>query len=88
LPGHKGGRDAPLRGCGDGKSYALRLRSSGSSDGVTYAARYQTEPGVLTQHSFALTELASVWRGRRAPDAEPLDAACVQSIGLRISHGE
>jgi NADH dehydrogenase [ubiquinone] 1 alpha subcomplex assembly factor 1 len=73
---------------GDGKSYKLRLRSSGSSDGVNYEARFQTEAGALTEHRFALTDFVPVWRGRRVPDARPLDAASVQSIGLMISDGQ
>ncbi len=82
------GRTLVLSCRGDGKAYKLRLRMTGAFDGVSYEARFETQAGVLTEHSFALADFVPVWRGRPVPDAGPLDGASVQNVGLMISDGQ
>ena len=84
----EGARALLLRVRGDGKAYKLRLRSAEDPDGVHHEARFQTEAGVETEYSFALSDFAAVWRGRSVPDAEPLDPAAIRSLGLMISDGQ
>ncbi len=70
---------------GDGKSYKLRLRTTGDFDGVSYQVAFPTEAGVWMERTFAIDEFVPVWRGRVVRDAPELDPGQVRSVGFLIS---
>lgn len=78
---------------GDGQRYKLRLRTTGTFDGVSYEAPLappaaeggDREIGDWTTVRLPFSTFRPVFRGRPVPDAPPLDPARVQTFGFLIS---
>jgi hypothetical protein len=74
-----------LRLRGDGRTYALRLRTSAAFDGVSYQATVGTEPGKWIELRLPFSSFRPVFRGREVPGYAALDPAEIKSFGLLIS---
>lgn len=74
-----------LRVRGDGKRYALRLRTSDKFGAINYEARFSTEEGKWMSISIPFDRFEPVRRGRKIRDADPLDLTSVKTIGFLIS---
>ncbi len=74
-----------LRVRGDGKIYAVNLRTQGVWQGITYRARVTPPPGEWATMTIPFGEFEPTWRGDRVPGAPPLDPARIRSFGLQIS---
>lgn len=73
-----------LRVRGDGRRYQLRLRMS-PRDRVAYKAEFETEPGAWTEARIPFADFRPTFRGRRPPDAPPLDPGTIGQIGFLIA---
>jgi hypothetical protein len=73
---------------GDGKRYKLNLRTDDAFDGVNYQAAFQASEGTWTLVRLPLSGFLPTFRGRRVPDALPLDRARVRQVGLMIADGQ
>ena len=74
-----------IRVRGDGKRYQVRLRTSGSFDGIAYRADFETTANAWTTIEIPLEIFEPSFRGYRPPNAEPLDPAEVRQIGLMLT---
>jgi NADH dehydrogenase [ubiquinone] 1 alpha subcomplex assembly factor 1 len=74
-----------LRVRGDGKRYALRLRTTDAFDGVSFQAWLQPEPGAWREVRLPFAAFEAVFRGGTVPGHPPLDPAAVRTFGLMIS---
>jgi len=74
-----------LRLRGDGKRYALRLRTDPGWDGITYHASFDTVAGEWIEVVVPFEDLQPQFRGRRVPQAGPLDASSVHTFGIMIT---
>jgi monofunctional biosynthetic peptidoglycan transglycosylase len=70
---------------GDGKRYGVRLRTTAAFDGVSYQTVIQPEAGEWREITLPFTGFQPVFRGRRVPDAPPLDRSRVKTLGLIIA---
>mgnify|MGYP006291349183 CR=1 FL=1 len=74
-----------LRVRGDGKCYALRLRTTDVFGGINYEARFETAEGDWMTVAIPFECFQPVYRGRKVRDAEPLDRKSVKTLGFLIS---
>jgi NADH dehydrogenase [ubiquinone] 1 alpha subcomplex assembly factor 1 len=74
-----------LRARGDGKRYVFRLRNSGSFDGVSYQAHFETVSDEWITIRLPFESFKPVFRGRLVQNAEPLDLKSIKSFGFLIS---
>ena len=74
-----------LRVRGDGQRYRLRLRTDRRFDGVAWQADFPTTAGQWTVVVLPFPDFEPSYRGRRPPDAGPLDAASISQVGLMIA---
>jgi monofunctional biosynthetic peptidoglycan transglycosylase len=74
-----------LRVRGDGRSYQLRLRDSRRFDGVAYRAEFDTRADEWIELSLPLNDFEPTFRGRRVPEAGPLDRRRIEQITLMIA---
>ena len=74
-----------LRVRGDGKRYALRVRTDPGWDGVSYHAAFDTEAGEWIDVTVPFSNLKPQFRGRAVPQAGPLDPASIHTFGIMIS---
>jgi monofunctional biosynthetic peptidoglycan transglycosylase len=70
---------------GDGKVYALRLRTTATFDGVSYQATIETKKDTSMEVRLPFSGFRPVFRGRRVPDSPELDPARVKSFGFLIA---
>ena len=70
---------------GDGKSYGFRLRTNSNFDGISYQARFNTKAGEWIELKFDIDVFEAVFRGRKVPNADPLDPSAIKSFGVIIS---
>ncbi|KPK05832.1 MAG: hypothetical protein AMJ64_10735 [Betaproteobacteria bacterium SG8_39] len=70
---------------GDGKRYKLNLKTDAAFDGVQYQAAFVAPAGEWTTLTLPLAAFAPKHRGRDVPDAPPLDAARIVTLGFLIS---
>jgi monofunctional biosynthetic peptidoglycan transglycosylase len=73
-----------LRVRGDGRTYQLRFRMSGSFDGVAHGAEFETTAGEWTEVRIPFTRFQPTWRGYRPRGAGPLDPSRIQQITFLI----
>ena len=73
-----------LRVRGDGKRYQVRLRTSGSFDGVAYAASFDATDDWKTIE-LPLASFEPTFRGYSPRNAPPLDPARVLQIGIMLT---
>ena len=81
LTGHAGLR---LRVRGDGRSYQVRIRTSGTFDGVSYASEFQTNAGEWTEVFLPFSSFVPTFRGRVPRGVPPLNVASIRQIGFLL----
>lgn len=74
-----------LRIRGDGRTYQLRLRTSGRFDGMAYKVDFETVKDEWQEHSFPWSVFTATFRGRLISDAPQLNAADVKQVGVMIA---
>jgi len=74
-----------IRVMGDGRLYQFRIRTSQTIDGVSYSTSFQTKAGIWQIFSFEETQFEPTYRGRRVPNAPPLDFKEIKQIGFLIA---
>jgi NADH dehydrogenase [ubiquinone] 1 alpha subcomplex assembly factor 1 len=74
-----------LRVRGDGKRYALRLRTTDVFGGINYEARFETAEDEWATVSISFERFEPVYRGRKVQDVNPLDLKSVKTLGFLIS---
>jgi monofunctional biosynthetic peptidoglycan transglycosylase len=74
-----------LRVRGDGKTYKLALKTDNNFDGILYQLPFQTRAGEWREVRIALHQLVPTYHGRYVPQAGPLEADRVSTIGFMIS---
>ncbi len=72
---------------GDGRRYELRLRPGKEFSEVAYGAAFHAPAGEWTTVELPLAAFEPSWRGRRPPDAAPLDPARVGMVAFMIKDG-
>ncbi len=71
---------------GDGRRYKLQLRDQDDgSGGVVHRAAFETRAGQRLTLRVPFTDLEPSFRGRRVPDAPPLDLRQIRQLGVLIS---
>lgn len=70
---------------GDGKRYKLSLAPRDGFDALRYQAVFDTTAGVWQDIPLAFPAFEPRFRGRRVPDAPPLDPAQVAHLGFVIA---
>lgn len=78
-------RGVALRVRGDGRRYQLRLRVAGRWSRIWYKATFETvdDEWIEVRHPFS--DFEPTFRGRRPPDAPPLDPSAVRQVGVLIA---
>lgn len=74
-----------LRVRGDGKTYAIRLRTSAAFDGVSYQTTARTVAGEWAELRLPFSEFRPVFRGREVAGSPILDPAEIKTFGLLIA---
>jgi monofunctional biosynthetic peptidoglycan transglycosylase len=69
---------------GDGRRYQLRLRTNDRIDGVAYRAEFTTVADAWMRIEIPLDAFQPTFRGRRVPDAPPLDPTRIRQVGLLL----
>jgi monofunctional biosynthetic peptidoglycan transglycosylase len=69
---------------GDGRSYQLRFRLSGSFDGVSYTSTFETRPGEWMEIDLPFETFQPTFRGRVPRGAGPFDPAKIRQMGVLI----
>ena len=82
LGGYEG---LSLRVRGDGHRYQLRLRTDAHLDGIAYQAGFDTVPDDWRAIRIRFADCTPTFRGRRVPDAPPLDGRLIEQIGFMIA---
>jgi monofunctional biosynthetic peptidoglycan transglycosylase len=75
-----------IRVRGDGRRYQLRFRQDRRFDGIAWRAFFDTHNAWQTV-SLDFDEFEPVFRGRRVPEAGPLQAENVSQIGFMLADG-
>jgi len=70
---------------GDGKRYKAYLRMDSNFDGIIYQAAFETVPGKWMDARLPFKSFEPTYHGRSRPDARPLDANDVTSLGFIVS---
>lgn len=78
-------RGISIRVRGDGKVYAIRIRSDRGFDGVNYQASLETVDGKWIEIRIPFDLLLPVFRGRPVSGYPPLDRASIKTFGLMVS---
>ena len=73
-----------LRVRGDGRSYQLRFRMSGSLNGVAHGTEFETKAGEWTYVTIPFNRFQPTLRGYRPRGAGPLDPSRIQQITFLI----
>jgi monofunctional biosynthetic peptidoglycan transglycosylase len=76
---------AVIRIKGDGKIYSLRFRTDQTYDGISYQAKFETEPGTWKEHKIPFENFTPVWRGRFVPNQPQLISGEIKQVGILIS---
>jgi NADH dehydrogenase [ubiquinone] 1 alpha subcomplex assembly factor 1 len=72
---------------GDGRRYQLTLRSEDRFDSIQYQGGF-VAPAGWQRLTLPLGGFVASFRGRRPPDAPPLEAARIRTLGLLIAGGQ
>ena len=76
---------AALRVRGDGRRYQLRFRMSGPWERIWYKAAFETAADEWTEVRLPFTDFEPTYRGRRPPEAPPLDPSSIRQVGFLIA---
>ena len=69
---------------GDGRTYQFRLRQDDRFDGIAWRAEFSTS-GDWQTVVLSFDEFIPVFRGRRVPDAGPVEPAAIRQIGFMLA---
>jgi NADH dehydrogenase [ubiquinone] 1 alpha subcomplex assembly factor 1 len=72
---------------GDGRPYAVTIRSKNMPHGVKYHSPIKLRAGEWASYDVKFADLIPKYRGRILQDADELDLTAIQSIGLLIADG-
>ena len=70
---------------GDGRTYQLRLRNDGRTDGLTYRASFKTRDGKWFSVRIPFEHFVPSFRGEVIEEAPPLDPTRIHQIGFLIA---
>ena len=73
-----------LRLRGDGRRYQFRLRLDDRWDGIAWRAEFRTN-GEWQTIELPFDDFEPVFRGRRVPDAGPLEPARIRQVGFMLA---
>ncbi len=76
-----------IRVRGDDRRYELRLRPGTEFSEVAYGAAFDPPAGEWATVEMPLDAFEPSWRGRRPPDADPLDPGGVGMVAFMIKDG-
>jgi monofunctional biosynthetic peptidoglycan transglycosylase len=82
LSHHKG---ILVRVRGDGRTYRLRLRTNKNFDGIAYQAEFETVQDEWQEIELPFESFTATYRGRRMLDADPLNTANVEQMGIMLA---
>ena len=71
---------------GDGKIYSLRFRTDNNFDGISYQAKFKTEPGEWKEFKIPLNEFKPTFRGMTLSNKPELESKNIKQIGLLIAN--
>lgn len=74
-----------LRVKGDGRFYKLGLRLTTNRNSPVYQHRFATEADQWQTVTLAFRDFEASLRGKKRPDAPPLDPASIRSLSLFVS---
>ncbi len=74
-----------LRLRGDGKAYSMNIRTDTSLNGLRYQASFNVTSEEWTTVHLPFQNFVAARRGKRPPDAPPLDLLCIRSFGFIIA---
>jgi monofunctional biosynthetic peptidoglycan transglycosylase len=69
---------------GDGRTYQFRLRQDDRFDGIAWRAEFTTNSDWQTV-VLPFNEFIPVFRGRRVPDAGPVEPAAIRQVGFMLA---
>jgi len=74
-----------IRVKGDGNIYSLRFRTDKNFDGISYRAKFKTEPGEWEKHTIPLSEFKQIFRGNILSNKPKLESKDAKQIGFLIA---
>jgi hypothetical protein len=80
-----GARAFVLRCRGDGKEYKFTARVDDGFDGMQYQARFAPTRGEWEEIELPVADFVASFRGRKVPEAGPLEPAKIRQLGLMVS---
>ena len=79
-----GERLIKLKVKGDGRRYQFRIRTNRQFDGVAYVSEFSTSAEIQT-FEFSESDFTPQWRGRRVPNARPLNFQDIEQLGFMLA---
>jgi len=73
---------------GDGKRYAVRIRTTDAFDDVSYQAKIRPPDGEWREIFLPFSDFQPVFRGRKVRGHPPLDPSQIRAFGLLIADGQ
>ena len=70
---------------GDGNIYSLRFRTDKNFDGISYQAKFKTEPGEWKEYKFPLSNFKPTFRRNTLTNKPNLESKDIKQIGILIS---
>lgn len=78
-------RGVMIRVRGDGRRYQIRLRVAGDWNRIWYKAAFDTVDDEWIEVRLPFLGFEPTFRGRRPPDAPPLDPSALRQLGFLIA---
>jgi NADH dehydrogenase [ubiquinone] 1 alpha subcomplex assembly factor 1 len=75
-----------IRVKGDGNIYSLRFRTDTNFDGISYQAKFKTEPGEWKEYKIPLSDFKPTFRGNTLSNKPKLESKDIKQIGILISN--
>ncbi len=82
---YKDFEEAVIRVKGDGKIYSLRFRTDNDFDGISYQAKFKTDPGEWKEHKIPFSDFKPTFRGNTLSNKPELESNDIKQIGILIS---
>ena len=76
---------AIIRVKGDGNIYSLRFRTDKNFDGISYQAKFETDPGEWKEYKIPFSEFKPTFRGTTLSNKPRLESKDIKQIGILIS---
>jgi NADH dehydrogenase [ubiquinone] 1 alpha subcomplex assembly factor 1 len=74
-----------IRVKGDGNIYSLRFRTDTNFDGISYQAKFKTEPGEWKEYKIPLSDFKPTFRGNTLSNKSKLESKNIKQIGILIA---